>query len=275
MNSVLSISERLLYSTIKIEATHQGQQISSGTGFYSIFGQQQKLFIPVIITNKHVVEKADEIHFKFHIADNEYKKPSGELVDVSISLKETLVNHPDDDIDLCAISFSYILSQAEEQGIKLFYAPLTSNLIPDEEDWQYFDAIEQVTMVGCPNGLFDSVNNLPLIRQGITATSVGKPYNGKQEFLIDMACFPGSSGSPVLLYNKEGCFDRKTQSLVGGEMRLRLLGILYAGPQILNSGNIILNAQPQFQIASMMHLGNVIKSTELKKLESHLIETKL
>lgn len=61
-------------------------------------------------------------------------------------------------------------------------------------------------MIGYPNGLWDSQNNLPIIRRGITATSVKKDYNGKKEFLIDAAVFPGSSGSPVFIFN-EGSYS--------------------------------------------------------------------
>jgi len=57
-------------------------------------------------------------------------------------------------------------------------------------------------MIGYPNGLWDHVNNLPLIRRGITASHPGVDYqiegqNGPGVTVIDMACFPDSSGSPV------------------------------------------------------------------------------
>ncbi|GAA5000291.1 hypothetical protein GCM10023206_01740 [Acinetobacter puyangensis] len=273
MNFSLSIAESLLYSTVKITALSQGNIIGTGTGFFTCFNKTQDSLIPVLITNKHVVSGADQIHIKCHIADQTVYKPSGSLIDVNILLHDTLLNHPNQNIDLCAISIGSILQQAIHQSTPIFYAPITMDIIPEDGDWQYFDAIEEITMVGCPNGLSDTVNNLPIIRQGITATSPNKPYNGNQEFMIDMACFPGSSGSPVFLYNRDGYLDRKTQSIVMGQSRLKLLGILYAGPQFTSSGQIILSKGLQFKIDSMMHLGIVIKSSELKVLESYAIET--
>lgn len=37
-------------------------------------------------------------------------------------------------------------------------------------------------------------------RRGITATNINFDYNGKKEFVIDAACFPGSSGFPVFIW---------------------------------------------------------------------------
>ena len=82
--------------------------------------------------------------------------------------------------------------------------------------------------MGYPNGLWDQKNNRPIARKGITATHPGINYNGKQEFLIDVACFPGSSGSPVLLYNPCNYIDRMDNCF--SKPRVKFLGILRAGP---------------------------------------------
>jgi len=70
-------------------------------------------------------------------------------------------------------------------------------------------------MVGYPVGIWDSANNMPVIRRGITATHPGKDYEGKSEFMIDAACFPGSSGSPVFLFNL-GSYPQKAGGIVIG-----------------------------------------------------------
>lgn len=271
MSYSLSTAERLLYSTVKITSLSQGKVVGTGTAFYTNFNQTNDYVQPVLITNKHVVSGADQISITCHIAEQEIYKPSGELKNFTVTLQDTLLVHPDKNIDLCAISIGSIIQQSIDQKTPIFHAPITMNFIPEHEDWQYFDAIETVTMVGCPSGLLDSVNNFPIIRQGITATSPSKNYNGENEFMIDMACFPGSSGSPVFLYNENGYLDRKTNKYIMGTTRLKLLGILYKGPTVTNSGNVILSEGFQFEVSSMMHLGIVIKSTELKVLESHAL----
>lgn len=272
MTFTLSLAERLLYSTVKITALNQGNIIGTGTGFFTTFNQTSESIVPVIITNKHVVTGADQIRITCHISDDNTYKPSGRFIQVNILLHDTLINHPDQMVDLCAISTGSILQQAIDRKTPIFYAPVTMDTIPTQSEWQNFDAIEDITMVGCPNGISDTVNNLPIIRQGITATSPSKNYNGKHEFMIDMACFPGSSGSPVFLYNPHGYLDKETNQFMMGRPRLKLLGILYAGPQITNSGKIILANPPQITVNSMMHLGYVINSSQLRVLESHMIQ---
>ena len=127
-------------------------------------------------------------------------------------------------------------------------------------------------MIGCPNGISDSVNNLPIIRRGITATSIANHYNGKDEFMVDMACFPGSSGSPVFIYNRNGYLDRRTNSYNMGKQRFLLVGILYTGSQIANNGHLILGQAPKVAIATMIHLGNIIRSSSLSALDDQIRE---
>lgn len=133
-------------------------------------------------------------------------------------------------------------------------------------------------MIGYPNGLWDQVNNMPIIRRGITATNVTLDYNGKKEFLIDAACFPGSSGSPVLICNVGG-YTSKFGSLNWGKSRVFLLGILYAGPQMRVTGDLQLITVPEYQQKTVSvsqipnNLGFIIKAERL--LEFKLLFDKL
>ena len=127
------------------------------------------------------------------------------------------------------------------------------------------DVAEEVLMIGYPNGLWDSVNNMPIVRRGIMATNVSLNHNGKREFVIDAACFPGSSGSPVVLYDNGGYAD-KHGTVIFGQGRLYLLGVLYAGPQLTVSGDIkivtVPNVQQKMVSVSQIpnNLGYIIKS---------------
>jgi hypothetical protein len=68
-------------------------------------------------------------------------------------------------------------------------------------------------MIGYPKGFWDRVNNLPVVRKGITATPIYIDYNGKKEFLLDIPIFSGSSGSPIVLFN-EGSYSTKKEGLI-------------------------------------------------------------
>jgi len=70
-------------------------------------------------------------------------------------------------------------------------------------------AIEDIIMIGYPDGIWDSINNQPIIRRGITATQPKNNFNGKQEFLIDAACFPGYDyfGQGAMLIERKRMID--------------------------------------------------------------------
>ncbi len=127
-------------------------------------------------------------------------------------------------------------------------------------------AFEEIYMIGYPRGLWDETNNMPIVREGITATAPYLDYNGAKEFLIDIAAFGGSSGSPVFLYNSSGYAD-KSGSINVGRSRLFLLGVLYAGPQFTIDGEVIKlvpgTSSEKVKSQIQMNLGYVIKSSEI------------
>lgn len=262
----LTIAESLLYSTVKLTASNSGSPISTGTGFFMQLAARGETTIPCIVTNKHVVNGSDQVTAICHFADGD--RPSGRFVSCNMAvLPGSVIAHPDANVDLCAIPIGPIMNQAAAAGTPLFLRMLAFDIVPKAEDWEYFDAIEEVTMIGCPNGISDEANNLPIVRRGITASSLAKRYNGKDEFMVDMACFPGSSGSPIFIYDRNGFLDRRNNSYMIGTQRILLVGILYAGPQIENNGHIILGQPPKVAVAAMMHLGNAIRASALKVLD--------
>jgi hypothetical protein len=262
----MTLAESLLYTTVKLIAFKGGVPISTGTGFMFAFAQIDDHLVPSIVTNKHVVAGADMIRARLHFAENNL--PSGEFVNCDFSISEGVPFwHPDPNIDLCAFAYAEIIQQALRDGKSIFFRQLDMSIVPEDDEWEYFDALEEVTMIGCPNGLSDEVNNLPISRRGITATSISKNYNGKPEFMVDMACFPGSSGSPIFLYDRSGYFDRRQNSYLMGAQRIKLVGVLYSGPLISSDGKIVLSHAPRVEISSMMHLGNAIRASELRVLD--------
>jgi hypothetical protein len=262
-----TISEKLLYSTIKLHAGSKGVISSTGTGFFFNFAESNDRHVPCIVTNKHVIQGADLLVAKCHLLKD--GGPSDEFIECLIDINQnSVVLHPDPDVDLCAITIAGLLNNAIAQQKPLFFTSLSFDIVPPLDDWKYFDAMEDVIMLGCPNGIYDETNNLPIARRGITASLISKKYNGKNEFMVDMACFPGSSGSPVFILNREGYLDRKDNCYKMGGTRLLFVGILYAGPQITGSGDIVLATPPHISFKSMMHLGNVIRSSELSALNN-------
>lgn len=261
-----TLAESLLYSTVKLTAFNSSSPISAGTGFFMQLATRGETTIPCIVTNKHVVNGSDLVTAVCHFADGD--RPSGRFVTCNMSISSgSVIAHPDASVDLCAIPIGSIMNQADAAGTPLFLRMLALDIVPKADDWDFFDAIEEVIMIGCPNGISDEANNLPIVRRGITASSLSKRYNGKDEFMVDMACFPGSSGSPIFIHDRNGYLDRRKNSYLMGTQRILLVGVLYAGPQITNNGKIILTQPPTVAVAAMMHLGNAIRASALEGLD--------
>lgn len=270
---MLSVADQIFYCAVKVTGLAQGQPTGTGTAFF------YKLALPndkqsiVLVTNKHVLKGADEVQLVLHRGTGKPEDgPSGTTAICRIMILNAVVAHPDPDVDLCAFSISGLVSQADAAGQPLFLVTLTSDNIPGDSDWENFDSIEDVTMVGCPRGIFDEANNIPIVRRGITATPLSKLFDGAKRFMVDMACFPGSSGSPIFVYNQAGYVDRRSNSYVMGQ-RVLLVGVLFAGPLITNTGKIVLGQPNNVEVATMMHLGYVVRADELRVLEQAIRET--
>lgn len=270
----ITISERMQYNTVRIVASNG----STGTGFFFEFNFNDDKVVPVIITNKHVVNnnQKEVVEFTFHAKNG----------DESDNEKLTVLLNADwyfhEDQDLC---FCFVAPLSEQIRTKkkkdIFYISIKEDLIWDDKKIEELSAIEDVVMVGYPSGLWDQKNNLPLFRKGITSSHPATDFNNKNIGAVDMACFPGSSGSPIFILNENGYTDKNGNSYVGGK-RLIFLGILFQGPQFDAKGQLIIeNIPTQQKISSvtpmMINLGYYIKATEILAFKAgiqKLIEAK-
>ncbi|MCX6119237.1 MAG: serine protease [Proteobacteria bacterium] len=273
-----SASETVMYSTVLISV-----ELDSGFGYGTGFLFRHKLnnhqFLDLIITNKHVVEGAKTGVLKFHT-----RGPDAALTiqdkteDVAIDkFEEKWFHHPDPAIDLCAMPFQPIYQTIKSQvGAELFMCSIGDDCIPSEQVLRGLRAIEEITMIGYPTGLGDMVNNYPIFRRGITASHPAVDFNGKPLGVVDLACFPGSSGSPIFLLN-EGSYSTKNTAVMAGS-RLFLLGILFEGPVMQSDGSISIvkgprNFEAKVQTETMIHLGYYIKARELMSLCKSFLES--
>lgn len=272
---MMSASEKITYSTVLIKSTYPDGTSGSGTGFIINMceDKQTDTCIPLIITNWHVVDGSIQTHFEFCMADENGNPIDQKAMSVGYST-DAWVHHPDPDVDLCCLPLAVALRSFETNNLKPFYVPLSPIYIPSNSEIEELKAIENVTMVGYPIGLSDDYNHKPIIRSGITATHIKKDYKGKKEFLVDMACFPGSSGSPIFILN-EGIYNVKNSVYVGD--RVMFVGILYGGPQFCATGDITIMNIPKRPM-SITHiptnLGIAIKSSRLLEFEKLFKENK-
>lgn len=282
-NAQVSFSEQLIHSTIRIECQYllkegNGKAISkNGTGSGFIFSfkmnESDSTTIPVIVTNKHVIQNAVKGKFLFTKQDSVGNPIYGEKEIFEIpNFQRYWLAHPNPNIDLCIMPIAPILNQSIKKNKPIYFKSFDESLIPKKEVWDSFTALEDIIMIGYPIGLWDSKNNLPIIRKGQTATPMKIDYLGKSEFLLDIPAFPGSSGSPVLLYN-QGFYGIDTGLSIGS--RLYLVGILYAGPMYNAKGtgeikihNLPINVETTTGVP--INIGVSIKSNLLLDFKTEL-----
>lgn len=268
----MSLTDQLIHSTVRV-ACHSPKGQSSGTAFWFSFCKQgDGGQVPALVTNKHVVAGTTQNVFYLTMRDPKSGEPMyGTHAPVSIDDGEaSWIMHPDPDVDLCICLMGGILHQAEQKGFKPCQVSFSFDEVPSPALTGSLASMEDIVMVGYPIGIWDDANNLPILRRGVTATPFARNYRGRAEFMIDAACFPGSSGSPVCLVN-EGSYATKEGNVVIGS-RFALLGVLYAGPQHTATGEIIVQdipteARPIPISRIPSNLGYCIKAEKLRDFE--------
>jgi trypsin-like peptidase len=272
MPSSLLLSEQLTYSTVRISAEYSSGTSGVGTGFFYHFARDGDRYVPAIVTNKHVVDGATRFSFSVHLRPQPgVDLPSNYGTFTVNNAPGSWIGHPDDEVDLTVLPITGIVRELESQGNAPFFIAFDEPSVITGSEVSDIGALEDIVMVGYPIGLWDATNNMPVIRKGITASHPRFDWNGRREFLIDAACFPGSSGSPVILYNV-GSVQRRS-GLTLGDSRIKLLGILYGGPQFTAEGHIDVvdvptKLTPIAKSRIPMNLGVVIKAERLFELDA-------
>jgi hypothetical protein len=267
----LSPAEQLAHSTVRIECDLSDGGVGTGTGFFYSLDRNGDQHVPVIATNKHVIAGASKGRFLLTLQDETGDPAVGSFRAYELdSFEQRWLPHPDPSIDLCVMPIAPLLQDAERTNTKFFFSTLDKTLIPSAEDIEDMVGLENITMIGYPNGLWDRSNNLPIFRKGVLATDYKRDWNGRKEFLIDAACFPGSSGSPVMLF-EIGSYQTRKGNFVGTS-RIKLLGVLYAGPQHTVEGEVKVVMVPTQQKAVSIagipnNLGIIIKAEQLLAFE--------
>lgn len=265
----MSLSEMITYSTVLIHCKYSNGESGSGTGFIIDLcpNKENNTCVPAIITNDHVVANSIETVFEFCCADENGKPIDDKSCKIILRGDNTWLHHPDSSVDLRCLGLADLLRELKKNNTKIFYIPLETNLIPKHKNLDELSAMEDVVMIGYPIGLSDTYNHKPIIRRGITASHPKKDYQGKKETLLDMACYPGSSGSPVFILNK-GAYITREGITMGS--RVYLLGVLYGGHEF--------NAQGVLQFANLpntpvpvtripINLGIIIKAERILEFE--------
>lgn len=269
---IKSNAERLEYSTVRIFC-NGGQSV--GTGFFFDFIWEDNYCVPVIVTNKHVIDGMTEARLVFHTIDTKTGEHEKKFEVIYQDIQSIIVRHPEPEIDLCILYLHPTIVHLQSLGKEIIRAPFIERDIFKKNGpttpYNNLSSIETVHMTGYPNTLWDSVNNKPITRRGITASNIRDDWQGQPDFMIDMACFPGSSGSPVYIFD-EGGFMTGNRIVASDEGRLILLGILHKGPIFKADGeihivNIPTSSKHVVKTDVMMNLGIIVRAELLLDLK--------
>lgn len=268
----LTPSEQIMYNVLHIKMLDSNRKsVGTATGFLFGFCESEEGSIVCLVTNRHVLAGCERVGLQLTRRTADNKPDIGNLIDIEIPTTNT-VFHPDPNIDLAVLPVSFLLNKLKSLGNNPFVVSFQKANIPTAEEWKEFSAIEQVVMAGFPKGLRDEVNNQPIIRSGITATHPALDFKGNPEFLIDMPCYEGCSGSPVMICDEGLYVDKRTNGIMSGP-RVKLLGIQYAIPSKYLYGHlaVVKTAESIAPVVPLyMNLGFIIKSTELLVFENLL-----
>jgi len=261
-----SIAEELLFTTIRIETLGSEGEQKIGTGFIFAFQLKNNSY-PFLVTCKHVVEGAKEGFLTF-IKSKEQKPLLGESYRLRIkNFEKPWFKHKSQNVDVAILPFVPILKQISNQGVQIFFKSIPDALTPKDTQLEELDAVEDVLFIGYPIGLWDTENLTPIVRKGITATPVFLDFKGEKQFLIDASVFPGSSGSPVFIYNKGTYSEKKTNMVVAGD-RILFLGILSAVFTMPDTGEIIVPTQimSKVRVRQLADIGIVFRAETISEV---------
>ena len=256
--NIENISTQLLFTTFPIWVERENGKNSFGTGFIFNYKAKDDMYIPFLITNFHVVENAKRIITEF-VKSIDNKPNTKEKIKVELD-SNNFLNFSNKELDISAIPIAPIINQVLQSGTSIFYRVIDNNIILNTEQQSQFSAIEDVTFIGYPNGLYDTENMLPIVRRGITATPIWNDFNNKKKFLIDAGVYPGSSGSPVFIFN-EGSFS----SGDGISLGTRLIFVGKLSESVVRLDNNI----PSY----FLGLGGVLKSNAIVDFLDSIVKT--
>lgn len=265
-----TLSEWLMFNTVRLE-TRTG---ASGTGFFYSFDTCNDKEVTILITNKHVLNNNpnEVMTFYLHLKDEE----NGSNLNYKATYVCDWIFHSSKDLCFCFVR-PLFEEVKRRTGMDVFYSVTDDSLVASAQDIEELSAIEELVMVGYPIGLWDEKNNFPIFRRGYTASHPAIDFNECGIGLVDMACFPGSSGSPIFILNENGYSNRMGEIYLGRK-RLMLIGVLYGGPVYTAEGELIpvniptSNQTILSQTSIMTHLGYYIKVSELQEFKDYIIE---
>lgn len=205
--------DSLLLTAARICTFRQQQLLTNATSFF--FERDHRLFL---VTSRHVLFDAPSAHYP-------------DRIEIELHVDETDM--------VKSISFSVLLyrdgAAIWRQGkdaagtIDVAVIELDRNSLPASLVYRAFtpehllgprehaEVGTPLLVVGFPLGFHDTLHHLPIVRQGVIASSFGLRFEGRGYFLTDARTHRGTSGAPVVMraMDRTGAQDPLPWRLLG------------------------------------------------------------
>ncbi len=201
-----------------------GAVIGSASGFF--YTRNNDLFL---VTNQHVVGKENEgklpdaLRLRLHT--NSADTTQNEEVDIQLYQDgkpawRIHATQPQADVALIR------LNKDDLQARFVIQTWSKENSFPQN---YLLDPGEDIFIMGYPLAFHDKLNNLPIFRNAMIASSYRVPFGGMPLFVIDANLHPGTSGSPVITKPKSTWVDDQGTTHIAEGTDYYLLGV-HSGP---------------------------------------------
>lgn len=216
--------EKLRLAVVRLIVVCEDQNIY-GTGFLfsTKVGGRKKHYI---LTNKHVVRDGQFVKVNLPVGASQ---DSGKVETLAYNFERmnSIINHPNSSVDLCAIPLEGAFRQAKKLGKTIVSVAFDCNDLPSKCYLDRLTDVEDVLMIGYPSlgqSPFEYVP--PYFAKGITSTNAKECHLGQNEFIVDVNGDGGNSGSPIVAIRKG--VDSSNGKIVFYE-EFCLLGIVAGG----------------------------------------------
>jgi hypothetical protein len=230
----MSTIAQWMKATMLIERVVDGDSFT-GTGF--LVGRPVEGGLQIfLVTNKHVLgpQRRFGQSLLLHLNVSNENMPEVEPYSVTYTYRpQSFREHARAFVDVCAVNITAII--AELPRLSYEYIAYGGLALPDLISTLDIGAGDDILSIGYPLGFSQGVNNLPIVRQGVIATSLRHDLSGAAlsdqvnlgphpAFLVDGGVVHGSSGSPIILKPVAGRLVRGVYEM--GNTQPVLLGIL-------------------------------------------------
>lgn len=194
MNAMMMI-DSLLLTAVRICTFRQRQLLTNATSFF--FERDQRLFL---VTSRHVLcdepsnHFPDRIEIELHVDQENMVKSTGFSILLYRDGRAVWRQGKD---AAGAIDVAVIEIERQSLPASSVYRAFT----PDHllSPLHPVDVGTSLLVVGFPLGFHDTLHHLPIVRQGVIASSFGLRFEGRGYFLTDARTHRGTSGAPVVM----------------------------------------------------------------------------